>query len=498
MSSSTSSVFDRLPFPLTHGYILSKSHPNLPLTRCTFDGTNQLSRPDMKNNSGVTKSEFQDSLEVLSLKADIFINMFLKKSTNFSILMGAGISAPLINDYASVNKAPAQRLTVEFCNSLRPTPAHRVLAALVNNGHMKLLDVLQQNHDGLLNLAGLGKNLPGGVKGKINEIHGAWKDKTRPVIPMDGSLPGDLFQRMLDQEQKQDCCFTIGTSLSGLNADRLIATANKKGCNPTKYPNQLGGIILSIQQVPKSYEDGCALRIYSTCDRWMLLLAAKLKIDIDWDTDFDYDSEQPIKYDPSKRHRTTSEGIEMLKQLNHFLYGEKKTDVSAAATNPSLSIPHSIISTSATASSSSAAPVSSTARHFTITVGNYHKLLTSSSDSDQNSHKWTVFVRSSEPNIIKNVTFHLHPTFNPPSVLVDTKSPSSSSSHSEEFALTRTGWGTFEVTCEVEFLPSVLDLNAVRSDTSSFSKSKINNNALIFTHMLQFQHEEQGAAVYQQ
>ena len=42
---------------------------------------------------------------------------------------------------------------------------------------------------------------------------------------------------------------------------------------------------------------------------------------------------------------------------------------------------------------------------------------------------------------IKSVTYHLHPTFKPPKIVV-TEAP---------FLLSRVGWGYFEVTMDIEF-----------------------------------------------
>lgn len=117
-----------------------------------------------------------------------------------------------------------------------------------------------------------------------------------------------------------------------------------------------------------------------------------------------------------------------------------------------------------------------------LVYGNEHKLLES---KDDNKHMWTAFLRIGEvdPRItkrfkdlreeadletqinykiekdlssineksnqqklnindyIESVTFKLHPTFNPPNIIVN-KSP---------FELRRCGWGTFEITLKIKF-----------------------------------------------
>merc|ERR1711871_1615293 len=94
----------------------------------------------------------------------------------------------------------------------KPTQAHHVLVALHDGGYLKRW--FQQNHDGLPQKAGLDPTA-------INEIHGAWYDPTNPVVPMNASLRRDLMDDLHHWKEKTDLCLAIGTSLSGMNADRL-------------------------------------------------------------------------------------------------------------------------------------------------------------------------------------------------------------------------------------------------------------------------------------
>ena len=55
----------------------------------------------------------------------------------------------------------------------------------------------------------------------INEIHGSWYDPSNPVVNMAGQLREDLFADLLDWEAKADVCLALGTSMAGMNADRL-------------------------------------------------------------------------------------------------------------------------------------------------------------------------------------------------------------------------------------------------------------------------------------
>lgn len=80
---------------------------------------------------------------------------------------------------------------------------------------------------------------------KINEIHGAWFDPSNPVVQFSGSLRGDLFEWMAEWEKKADLCLCLGTSLSGMNADRMANTPAKKSLKG----QALGTILINLQQV---------------------------------------------------------------------------------------------------------------------------------------------------------------------------------------------------------------------------------------------------------
>lgn len=80
---------------------------------------------------------------------------------------------------------------------------------------------------------------------KMNEIHGAWFDPSNPVVQFDESLRSDLFQWMVEWEKKADLCLCLGTSLSGMNADRMVATPGQKSLRG----KALGSVIINLQQV---------------------------------------------------------------------------------------------------------------------------------------------------------------------------------------------------------------------------------------------------------
>lgn len=137
-----------------------------------------------------------------------------------------------------------------------PTAAHRATVALHRAGHLKRW--FQQNHDGLPQKAGL-------PQAAINEIHGSWYDPSNPVVNMAGQLREDLFADLLDWEGKADVCLALGTSMAGMNADRLCASVAKRA----------GGlVIVNLQRT--SLDDMAAVRVFATLDVVMEKLAAEL------------------------------------------------------------------------------------------------------------------------------------------------------------------------------------------------------------------------------
>ena len=73
---------------------------------------------------------------------------------------------------------------------------------------------IQQNHDGLPQKAGWPQE-------DMIEIHGSWYDPSNPVVCYDGSLRSDLYDKMREEQEAADLVLVIGTSLSGLNADKV-------------------------------------------------------------------------------------------------------------------------------------------------------------------------------------------------------------------------------------------------------------------------------------
>lgn len=213
-------------------------------------------------------NEYQDEPAVLSEKVAMLASL-IRKSRSCVVYSGAGISTSSgINDYAtrasnSSAKAEAPHLRSPF--NAMPTKSHRVLTALQKKGHLKYW--IQQNHDGLPQKAGYPQHL-------LNEIHGAWYDPSNPVVPMSGELRHDLFQDLLEWEDKADLCLSLGTSMCGMNADRVAISAASRA----KKRNALGLVIVGLQQT--QYDGESQLRIFAKLDDVFDLLSRELDLEL--------------------------------------------------------------------------------------------------------------------------------------------------------------------------------------------------------------------------
>lgn len=225
--------------------------------------------------------EYADTPEVLRAKVSLLAKLMLK-SSNCLLYTGAGIStASGIGDYATRSVDDSSNVSRPRLRSpyeAQPTYAHRSLVALYHAGLIHYW--VQQNHDGLPQKAGLPQHA-------INEIHGAWYDPSNPVVSMSGNLRSDLFTELLNWEKKSDLTVAVGTSMCGMNSDRVFTTVANKGrksLHQKKYAKSLGGVIINRQQT--QFDHLSCLRIFADIDDVMKLLLmelnlAKVKADID-------------------------------------------------------------------------------------------------------------------------------------------------------------------------------------------------------------------------
>eukprot|EP01125_Pyxidicula_operculata_P021366 TRINITY_DN818_c0_g2_i1.p1 TRINITY_DN818_c0_g2~~TRINITY_DN818_c0_g2_i1.p1 ORF type:complete len:370 (+),score=84.89 TRINITY_DN818_c0_g2_i1:939-2048(+) len=226
--------------------------------------SNESARADQGNH--IKANEYMDDPQVLEEKLEL-VAQFIKLSQFCCAYTGAGLSKSSgIPDYAtkakdSVVKAPKLGSSLDA----EPTYAHLVLSAMERANLLHCY--VQQNHDGLPQKAGFPQH-------KINEIHGAWFDPSNPVVQFSESLRRDLFDWMLEAEQRIDLCLCLGTSLSGMNADRIAKTPAKK--SRKEYPEAIGTVVVNLQQTP--LDSHAVIRIWAKLDEAFKILAKKLEL----------------------------------------------------------------------------------------------------------------------------------------------------------------------------------------------------------------------------
>ncbi|KAH3760714.1 NAD-dependent protein deacetylase sirtuin-7 [Pelomyxa schiedti] len=228
--------------------------------------SDKSNRPDQDNS--IKANEYLDEEFVLDAKLAI-VAALLAKSKHTCAYSGAGLSKSSgIPDYATKSSetiVDAPKLA--SVTDAQPTFAHLSLVALERGG--LLHSWVNQNHDGLPQKAGFPQE-------KLNEIHGAWYDPSNPVVQFDESLRHDLFNDMLEIEEKTDLCLCLGSSLSGMNADRVAKTPAKKACK--EPPKALGTILINLQQT--ALDAKCTVRIWARLDDAFKKLLQLLSLEI--------------------------------------------------------------------------------------------------------------------------------------------------------------------------------------------------------------------------
>jgi len=263
-----------------HGQLGLEHEWELPtLTRFCED----KSRPGYTD---ISAHEYTDTDNVLEAKIKALAHLIMR-SQNCVAYTGAGLSvASGLDDYAtkaqetiSENPHVSEERGSGFL--AYPNLGHKVLAQLHHAGYVK--KVINQNHDGLLQKAGLPQHA-------INEIHGSWYD---PSNPGEFILRDDLFEELLVWEKKTDLCLALGTSLSGLNSDRMAKTVAKKYTKKKSY----GLVIVAIQAT--QLDNISTLRIFATLNNVMSLLAQELALqEIPQVIPVDHNDIFNIPYDP--------------------------------------------------------------------------------------------------------------------------------------------------------------------------------------------------------
>merc|ERR1719265_2577332 len=91
---------------------------------------------------------------------------------------------------------------------------------------------------------------------------------------MSGTLRDDLFTDMAAMAESTDLSLAIGTSISGLNVDRMVTIPAERA---TKK-EALGTVIIGLQQTVHDRE--ATLRIFSRCDEFFAVLAEVMELGV--------------------------------------------------------------------------------------------------------------------------------------------------------------------------------------------------------------------------
>jgi len=228
-------------------------------------------------------SEYLDDEDVLQAKVTRLAQL-VSASRKTVVYAGAGLStAAGISDYATIGRTKGQvqatlggelAAAVEKRESKKPASylspmcaqpslSHRVLVGMYRAGFLQR--VIQQNHDGLPQKAGMPQHI-------VNEIHGALHAPDNPVVPMSGSLRDDLFADLLESERTADLTIAVGTSLCGMNADRVVSTPAEKAPSTA-----LGSVVIGLQRT--ALDDSATLRLFARCDDVFRLLSKELALE---------------------------------------------------------------------------------------------------------------------------------------------------------------------------------------------------------------------------
>ena len=298
---STHKVYMEGSTQTMHGH-LGKAEWQSPLLVAASD---EASRPNHGNH--IKANEYMDDRYVLEQKVDLIVEL-IKQAKCCTAYTGAGLSrAAGIADYATRAKNSVTATGVPKLRSnldAQPTVSHKILTAMEKEGYLH--HYVQQNHDGLPQKAGYPQS-------KLNEIHGAWFDPSNPVVKFSGNLRDDLFNWMYDMEAKIDLCLCLGTSLSGMNADRVAKTPAKRMIRGDA--GILGTVIINLQQTPLDKKS--AVRVWAKLDDVFSMIASKLALDMTKDYAPKLSSRMKNKYEvPYNRNGVLDTTSKMILNMN--------------------------------------------------------------------------------------------------------------------------------------------------------------------------------------
>lgn len=291
-----------------HGFL---GNPNWALPRIVLECFKEA-RPGMEGTKAA--HEYEEEPEVFREKIILLAKMIIASPATIAYT-GAGIStAAGVPDYASESAGKKSQVSqllhssrsqkeeeeeddeparkkkkkgslFDKADKAQPTRAHLILERIYRCGWLHWW--CQQNHDGLPQKAGIPQEI-------MNEIHGSWFDPSNRVINFSENLRHDLFEDLMHWERKGHLCLAIGTSLSGMNSDRLVVSigsraqtkfkkfSKKNPLTPELFESDLnklaeigGSVIIGYQCTQLDHL--ASLRIYSTIDKVFQALFRELE-----------------------------------------------------------------------------------------------------------------------------------------------------------------------------------------------------------------------------
>ena len=257
--------------------------------------TSNLSpRHDRTAPKWLTASEYRDEDDVLETKLEYLVQL-LKLSKRTVVYSGAGISKAAGISQAARGVGEGGRKGLDAL----PTFTHYGLGALANAGYIH--NWIQQNHDGLPQKAGFPQE-------SINEIHGSWYDPSNPVVSYGGSIKDDLYPWLSQEANTADLVLVLGTSLGGLNADRVAIDAALRSRKERNYNGggALGMVLINLQQ---TQQDGkSTIRIFGQSDDVLESVLKKLNVPSPMlkPATFSHDKRVLVPYEPSGKRSTST------------------------------------------------------------------------------------------------------------------------------------------------------------------------------------------------
>ena len=91
---------------------------------------------------------------------------------------------------------------------------------------------------------------------------------------MTGRLRGDLLSWLMAWEHQADLCLTLGTSVCGMNSDRMAASVAQRA----SAGKALGTVLVGLQQTQLDAQ--ATVRVFATIDRFMTVLMEELDLAI--------------------------------------------------------------------------------------------------------------------------------------------------------------------------------------------------------------------------